>query len=234
MRWPASKRIDRARGGRQSGRVTDNEIIAFIRANLPLAAIPSIPEISLHRAQASSRIGRLAEADDRFGTPYWAYLWGGGLALARFLLDHPETVAGRRVLDLGSGSGLVAIAAAKSGAASVLAVDVDPFAVVATTLNAAANGASITSLQADATTNFDAEAEVVLVGDLFYDAALAVAVAAQLDSFLERGAVVLVGDPWRSPLPRDRLRTLREYRVAETGEIANQPSAVFTYLREPA
>ncbi|NWM20010.1 methyltransferase, partial [Escherichia coli] len=90
----------------------------FIRARLPVLPVPGIPEIVLHKAVPASGLGRLAAADDGFGSPYWAYYWLGGLALARFVLDRPETVAGKRVLDLGTGSGLVAIAAAKAGAAS--------------------------------------------------------------------------------------------------------------------
>src|SRR4051812_37094510 len=105
------------------------DAIDFIRANLPLAPVPGIPEIHLHKASPSSGLGRLAAQDAGFGSPYWAYYWAGGLALARYVLDHPEIVAGRRVLDLGAGSGLVAIAAAKAGAGAVIAAEVDPYAV---------------------------------------------------------------------------------------------------------
>ena len=114
---------------------------AFIRANLPLVPVPTVPEIRLHRAQPSSGLWRLAEGAGRdFGVPYWAYPWPGGIVLARYILDHPEVVEGRRVLDLGAGSGLVAIAAAKAGAREVIATDIDPYAVPALRLNAAANG----------------------------------------------------------------------------------------------
>ncbi len=110
-----------------------------------------MPEISLHTAGPKSGLRRLAELDEDFGSPYWAYVWGGGLALARYILDCPEIVARRSILDLGCGSGLVAIAAAKAGAKSVIAADVDPYAIAATRLNAVANGVSLVPLFGDLT-----------------------------------------------------------------------------------
>lgn len=175
---------------------------------------------------------RLAEADPDFGSPYWARPWGGGLALARHVLDHPEVVAGKRVLDLGAGSGLVAIAAALAGAARVTAVDVDPYAVTATRLNAAANGVTVEALGDDVTTGEPPDVELMLVGDLFYDADLAARVEFFLRRCLAAGIAVLIGDPWRAPLPADRLRVVAEYPVADFGdpEGASRAAAVFELL----
>ncbi len=204
--------------------------ISFIRANLPLAPVPSIPEIQLHKALPSSCLGRLAEQDEEgFGSPYWAYYWGGGLALARYILDHPEAVAGRRVLDLGSGSGLVAIAAAKAGASAVTAAEVDHYAVAALGLNIAANGVDVSVVHGDLTGGDPPCVDVALVGDLFYDRKLAERVTVFLDRCLVAGLTVFVGDPWRAYLPRSRLKTLVEYQVAETGSAATKPSAVFAF-----
>src|SRR6185437_4516376 len=132
--------------------ITSSALISqFIHANLPLVPATTVPEILLHTARPESGLWRLAELDEAFDAPYWAYAWGGGLALARHILDHPETVAGRVVLDLGAGSGIVAIAAAKSGAKSVIAADIDRYAIIATALNAAANGVTISPCLADLT-----------------------------------------------------------------------------------
>lgn len=194
------------------------DLDAFIQANLPLEPTPGVPEIRLHRAGPRSGLMRLAEADPDFGSPYWARPWGGGLALARHLLDHPATAAGRRVLDLGAGSGLVAIAAMMAGAAKVLAADVDPYAVAATRLNAAANGVAVEAVHGDFTAGAPPEAELILVGDLFYDANLAARVFAFLERCAATGAQVLIGDPWRAFLPADRLRAVAEYPVADFGD----------------
>jgi len=201
----------------------------FIRANLPVAPVPGIPEIALHRAGPSSGMRRLeARGGEDPASPYWAYHWAGGLALARYVLDHPEAVRGRRVVDLGAGSGLVAIAAAKAGAASVLAAEIDGNALAALALNAALNGVEIASIHADLTNGEPPVADVVLVGDLFYAADLAARVTGFLDRCLGRGMTVLVGDPWRATLPVSRLRELARYEVRETGRPA--PSGVFAFL----
>lgn len=208
------------------------EVIEFIRANLPLTAVPSVPEIRLHKAGPRSRLGRLAERDPAFGSPYWAHSWGGGLALARHILDRPQTVDGRRVLDLGAGSGLVAIAAALAGARQVIAADVDPYAIAAIGLNAAANGAAVTPLLGDLTDGAPPEVDLIVVGDLFYDPDLARRVTAFLDRRLATGIEVLIGDPWRAYLPRDRLDLLAEYPVADFGSPGAdgpRPAAVFSY-----
>lgn len=209
------------------------EQIAFIRANMPVVPVPTIPEIRVHKALPSSGLGRLAERDESFGSPYWAYFWAGGLALARYILDHPETVAGRRVLDLGAGSGLVAIAAAKAGARAVIAAEIDKYSVAALGLNIAENGVAVTIAFTDLTAGAPPDVDILLVGDLFYEAGLAMRVTAFLDRCLAAGMPVLIGDPWRAWLPTSRLHVLAEYRVAETGDAAPKPSAVFAFDRAP-
>jgi predicted nicotinamide N-methyase len=203
----------------------------FIRERLPLAPVPGAPEISLHQATPSSGLWRLAErGGGRFGSPYWAYCWGGGLALARHVLDRPETAAGRRALDLGAGSGLVGIAAAMAGARTAIASEVDPYACAALRLNAAANGIAFAEVVGDLTAGPPPDVDLVLVGDLFYDADLAARVIAFLERCADAGLDVLIGDPWRAYLPRPRLRLLAEYRVADFGAGATA-SGVFALAR---
>lgn len=210
----------------------DADVAAFIRANLPFVPVPSIPEIRLHKAGPSSGLWRLAEADEQgFGSPYWAHYWGGGLALARHVFDRPDTVAGRSVLDLGTGSGIVAIAAAKAGARAVIAADVDRYAVVAARLNAEANSVAVTVVAGDLTLEPPPAVDLVLVGDLFYDSELARRVMAFLDRCLDAGITILIGDPWRDHLPRARLDRIADYDVAETGAAGRtKPAAVFSWL----
>jgi predicted nicotinamide N-methyase len=164
--------------------------------------------------------------------PYWAYHWGGGLALARHILDHTEIVAGRKVLDLGAGSGIVAIAAAKAGAKSVIAADVDPYAIAATGLNAAANGVAVSTFLGDLTAGSPPGVDIVLAGDLFYEADLAERVTAFLDRCLGSKIEVLVGDPWRAFLPKTRLQLLAQYPGSDFGQTscdAQKPNAVFLF-----
>lgn len=201
----------------------------FIRARLPVVPVPGIPEIVLHKAVSSSGLSRLAAEDDEFASPYWAYYWLGGLALARFVLDRPETVRGRRVLDLGCGSGLVGIAAAKAGAASVLAADIDGYAVVATALNAEANGLGLETVCMDLTAGPAPAVDLILAGDVFYDPEPAVRVEPFLARCRAAGISVLIGDPRRAPLPQERLKMLAEYRFAETDSGVLKPTAVFVF-----
>jgi len=207
----------------------------FIRRNLPVMPVPGIPEIRLHKASSSSGLGRLAEQDEHgFGSPYWAYYWAGGLALARYVLDNPDLIIGRRVLDLGAASGLVAIAAAKAGAREVVAAEVDRYAIAALGLNTELNGVTVTHLQGDLTDRAPPAVDVILVGDLFYAPDLSERVTSFLNRCLSCGICALVGDPWRAYLPTSRLDELARYDVAETGSPATKPSAVFAFLVEPA
>lgn len=205
---------------------------AFIRTNLRLEPVPGRPDIVLHTAHSGSGLGRYVIATAGAGAPYWAYPWAGGLALALYLRDHPEAVAGRRVLDLGAGSGLVAIAAARAGAAHVTAAETDPSGLVALSINAAANGVAVEALGDDLLDGPPPEAEVILVGDLFYDRALARRATAFLDRCVAAGGTVLVGDPGRAHLPHRRLSPIGRYEVPDVGgarQGADGPGLVFAY-----
>ncbi len=190
----------------------------FILAHTKLLPAPHAPEISVHVAQEATELWQKTE--DELATiglppPFWAFAWAGGQALARYLLDHPQAVRGKRVLDFASGSGLVAIAAAKAGAASVEACDIDAFAAEAIALNAMANGAEIGVRLGDLVGR-DEGWEVICAGDVCYEKAMAERVIAWLSGLVARGADVLIGDPGRSYLPRDRLRALATYEVPVT------------------
>jgi predicted nicotinamide N-methyase len=163
-----------------------------------------VPEVTIHQADDPIGLWELNEGEYRTEQPppFWAFAWAGGQALARYVLDHPDTVAGRRVLDLASGSGLVAIAAVLAGAAHVRAVEVDPLAVAAIELNAATNGVSVSTELADVLDTDAAGTEVVLAGDVFYSKAMADRVFGFLRRAAKHGALVLVGDPGRAFLPR--------------------------------
>ncbi|HEY4193214.1 MAG TPA: 50S ribosomal protein L11 methyltransferase [Mesorhizobium sp.] len=193
------------------------DVKSFIDENLPLAAVPSLPEIRLHLAHPGSRLKQL-EQKGNAAAPYWAYPWPGGVALARYVFDHPETVRGRRVMDLGSGSGLVAIAAAKAGASQVVAAEIDRNAIAALELNLAANGVIAAIIDRDITGDEPAAIDLILVGDLFYERRLAARVTAFLDRCTGEGIEVLVGDIGRKHLPLPRLRPLAEYGVADFGD----------------
>lgn len=191
---------------------------AFIRAHTRLLPVPHAPEIALHVAEEATELWQKTEEElGEMGLPppFWAFAWAGGQALARHVLDHPEAVAGRRVLDFASGSGLVAIAAARAGAARVEAADVDAFAAAAIALNAEANGVRVEARLADLVGR-DEGWETVLAGDICYERDLAARVIDWLSGLAERGATVLVGDPGRAYLPRERLTMLAEYTVPVT------------------
>jgi len=203
---------------------------AYIKTRLPLTEVPDLPGVELYLAGPRSGLGRLQALNPDFMTPYWAHLWGGGLALVRYLNERPEAVAGRRVLDLGSGSGLVAIAAARAGAKAVTAIDVDPYAVVAIDLNAVRNHVPLTSLWGDATSAPIPDVDVILVGDVFYEFGLAERMTAFLDRCLAVGLEVLVGDPWREFLPEGRLALAAEYEAPDFGGRRPGPVAVFRFV----
>lgn len=163
---------------------------------------------------------QLALGVDEAPLPYWAFAWGGGLALATYLREHPEVVAGRRVMDIASGSGLCAIVAIRAGAASVTAVDIDPFAVAAIGLNADAAGVRVTALRRDVLDDLEPpEADVVLAGDCWYEAGFAARVTPFLRRAHDRGLEVLIGDPGRRYLPTGQLTKLASYDVRTTTEL---------------
>ncbi|WP_210493697.1 class I SAM-dependent methyltransferase [Microvirga antarctica] len=191
---------------------------AFIRAETRLLPVPHAPEISLYVADEATALWQKTE--DELGTiglppPFWAFAWAGGQALARYVLDHPDSVRGRRVLDFASGSGLVGIAAMMAGAAHVTAADIDPFAIAAIGLNGAANGVSLTACQTDLVGS-DLGWDTVLAGDICYERDLARAVTDWLFGLQRRGATILLGDPGRAYLPHSRLELLAQYQVPVT------------------
>ena len=191
---------------------------AFIRAQTRLLPVPHAPEIRLHVADEATSLWQRTE--DELGEiglapPFWAFAWAGGQALARYVLDHPDSVRGRRVLDFASGSGLVAIAAAMAGAGSVEACDIDPFAEAAMRLNAAENGVAIRPRLEDLVGR-DEGWDAVLAGDICYERDTAQRVTRWLSTLSRRGATVLIGDPGRSYLPKDQLEPLATYEVLVT------------------
>ena len=191
---------------------------AFIRAETRLHPVPHAPEILLHVADEATALW--ARTEEELGAvglppPFWAFAWAGGQALARYVLDRPETVRGRTVLDFASGSGLVAIAAARAGAGRVEASDIDAFALAAIRLNARANGVAVEPVAEDLI-GTDRGWDTVLAGDICYERDLAARVVAWLEALARRGARVLVGDPGRSYLPRERLEALATYEVPVT------------------
>ena len=195
---------------------------AFILAHTRLQPPPHAPELTLHLADEVTPIWRMTEeALGELGLPppFWAFAWAGGQALARWLLDHPEEVRGRRVLDFASGSGLVGIAAARAGAADVLCADVDPFCAAAGALNAAANGVALRFTDADLLDADPPEVDLITAGDIAYEQPLAGRVRAWLDRARAGGTRVLVGDPGRTYFSTDGLLPLAEYRVATTREL---------------
>lgn len=209
--------------------------VEFIKANMRLGPVPTLPEIRLYTAHPGSGLRRLLEGDANAPEPqppYWAYVWAGGAVLARHVLDHPSIVAGRRVLDLGAGSGLVGIAAAKAGAREVTAAEIDRNGVAAIGLNAAANGTAIAVVGDDMTAGPPPVMDLILAGDVFYGQDVALRVIPFLDRCLAAGIAVLVGDPGRAYLPRSRLRLLAEYQVPDFGETRDAtpaPSGVFRF-----
>jgi predicted nicotinamide N-methyase len=195
---------------------------AFIKANTCLLAPPLVPEIRLHLAVEALPIWQKTEEEIgelNLPPPYWAFAWAGGQALARYLLDTRQLVAGKSVLDLGSGSGLAAIAARRVGALSVLAADIDPWAIAAVELNAAANGLGVATTSADLLAAAPPAVDVVLAGDLFYERTLAESVLIFIERAEAKGAQVLIGDPQRSYFPRGRFEKVADYAVPVTREL---------------
>ncbi|TCO61032.1 class I SAM-dependent methyltransferase [Actinocrispum wychmicini] len=189
---------------------------AFVRAHTRLSHAPHVPEIALYLAEDAFDLWERVEAEvgqAGLAPPFWAFAWAGGQALARYVLDHPGIVAGKHVLDLASGCGVVAIAAAKAGAARVVANEIDPFAIDAILLNADANDVTIETELGDLVDGDADGAEVLLAGDIFYDKAMTARMMPFIQRLRRRGATVLVGDPGRAHLPRERFTELVRYDV---------------------
>jgi predicted nicotinamide N-methyase len=190
----------------------------FILENTSIMAPPHVPEIRLHLADEAHDLWLKTEEElEEIGLPppFWAFAWAGGQGLARFILDHPEMVRGKRVIDFASGSGLVAIAAMKAGAVSVLAADIDPWSQTAVAMNAALNGVEIAHT-GDDIVGQDIAGDVMLAGDVFYDQTFAAALIPWFTRLAGEGRSVLVGDPGRAYCPKDRLEKLAVYEVPVT------------------
>jgi predicted nicotinamide N-methyase len=208
--------------------MTPQDLVGSATARQP---VPMVAEISLLTAVPSLELWELWQRTGRDDPPFWAYPWAGGQALARHLLDHPGTVRGRRVLDVASGSGLVAIAAAKAGAASVAAGDIDPLAVAAISVNASANGVPVAARVFDLAAEDSGDAEVVLAGDVFYQRQLAELALRFLRAAASAGAEVLVADPGRAFVPAASLTALARYEVPVLTAIEDVPVKTVTVYR---
>jgi predicted nicotinamide N-methyase len=196
-------------------KVDATDCTTFVNQHTSLRAVPLVPKISLHVADELVPIWQWTERELSEGglpPPYWAFAWAGGQALARYILDHPETVTGKTVLDFASGSGLVAIAAVMAGAQAVTAADIDVFAAAACELNARANNVTFIVTSKDFMDEMNAW-DVVLEGDICYEKPLATRVTTWLGRLAARGATVLIGDPGRNYLPKENLQKLIAYAV---------------------
>lgn len=197
----------------------------FVRRNTAIAHPPLVPEIALYLATEVTPIWRATEESLARGAvppPYWAFAWAGGQALARFLLDNPEVVRGREVLDIGSGSGIVAIAAAKAGAIRVVAAEIDRFAAAAIALNAPLNGVTVTVETRDLLNRAAAGWGVALAGDICYEEPMSSRALALLRRIAGRGRMALLGDPGRAYLPRSGLAELARYQVPTSRELEDR------------
>jgi predicted nicotinamide N-methyase len=202
----------------------------FIRRNTRIESAPLVPELKLLQASEVVPLWQASEqvlAAQGLPPPYWAFAWAGGQALARYLLDHPETVAGRRVLDFAAGCGIAGLAAARAGAARVEASEIDPFAAAAIALNAELNELHVALLLKDLTvetqTAGDGRAgsrwDVILAGDVCYERPMAERVFGWLRERSAEGVLVLLGDPGRSYLPKHGLERVIAYAVQTSREI---------------
>ena len=193
----------------------------FIRTNAALGAPPLVPEIRLYLATEVVPLWRATEEElAKIGVPppYWAFAWAGGQALARYILDHPDLVRGKRVLDIGAGSGLVGLAAVRAGAASVVSADIDAFACAAIRLNAAANNCEIAVTQDDLIGVTDIW-DVILVGDLFYERPLAERL---LEWLTPLDTLALLGDPGRNYFPKTDVEKLATYTVQTARDLEDR------------
>jgi len=195
---------------------------AFVLRHTSVRPVPGLEEIRLHLADEVLPLWHAVQVetgDADAALPYWAFAWSGGLAIGHYLGEHPEVVAGRRVFDVGSGSGLCAIAALRAGAAKATAVDIDPFAVASIGLNARANALRVSSLRADVLDDDAPDVDVILAGDCWYEGGLATRMLPWLRRARDHGIDVLVGDPGRRHLPTDELVEVASYEVRTTTEL---------------
>lgn len=209
----------------------------FIRVNTRPLAVPSLPDITLYQADEVTPLWLMTEKDmdrERLAPPFWAFAWSGGQALSKYVLDHPAAVAGKRVLDLACGSGLVGIAAAKAGAARVIGNDIDPYAEAAVVLNAELNGVHIDFLSGDLLVGPVPDVDVILAGDICYEKSMTGAMLTFLGGAIAKNVTVLVGDPHRTYFPSTGFRKLADYSVrtmADIEDAAEKQAAVWELIR---
>ena len=200
----------------------------FIVENLRLEPVPSLSGIKLYTAHPGSRLSRLTTTDE--AAPYWAYQWAGGLALALHFAAHPHVVAGKRVLDLGAGSGLVGIAAAQAGAMAS-AAEIDPNGRAAIALNAAANGVTLPLVEVDISGDAPDGFDLIAAGDVFYNPEVGKQMLPFLEGCAAAGLDVLIGDPERRDLPVARLERLASYAVGDVGDARDRAERVGSVYR---
>lgn len=195
----------------------------FVRTTTTLEAVPLVPEIRVHTAR---EVGDLW--NELPSLPYWCAAWPGGQALARWVLDHQEVVHGKQVMDFGTGSGVVAIAAKLAGAARVIGVDIDRFATTACVLNAEANGVNVETLTGEIVGSHFPDIDVLLAGDVWYEQEP----AARFDAWFRTLPFVVTGDPGRFYVPAD-LREIARYDVPVSLDLENAVTKVTRVLRYP-
>jgi predicted nicotinamide N-methyase len=206
---------------------------AFIKANTQLTPVPLRPDIKLYLTNDTTKLWQKLQDQNctaDMPLPYWASAWAGGQALARYIFDHPDAVAGKHVLDVATGSGLIAIAAAKAGALIVEANDIDPFANAATALNAAANQADVQIIGGDIVGR-DMRCDVVLAGDVAYERDMADTITSWLEQLASKGVTVLIGDPGRAYLTRGKLHSLAHYAVPVSKSLEDSEIKITEVLR---
>jgi predicted nicotinamide N-methyase len=204
--------------------ITPAEAVQFIRANTEIASPSILPELKLHLATEITPIWQATEAtltQANVDPPFWAFAWAGGQALARHVLDRPDSVRGRRVLDFGAGSGMLAIVAARAGAVRVRAAEIDPIACAAIRLNAALNHVEIEIIEDDVIDR-DIGLDLVLVGDMCYERDLAERLVRWLRAEAGRGVTVLLGDPGRNYRPTEGLVEVARYKVPTSLELEDR------------
>jgi predicted nicotinamide N-methyase len=208
----------------------EKEIADFIRAQTVTSAATIVPEIALHLATEVTPLWQLTEErmkGNGLPPPYWAFAWPGGQGVARYVLDHPETVKGLRVLDFAAGCGIAAIAAMKAGAKEAQAADIDPFAQTALRLNADLNGVAV-SLEAIDLGKAYARADVILAGDVCYQQAMSTLVLRWLYLSVVKGVRVILADPGRAYVPETGLKELARYEVPTSRDLEDRDSRTVT------
>jgi len=193
--------------------------LEIIRADTRIGPVPFVPEIVLHQATEAIAQEWVDHLRPNYPTPFWAFPWPGGQALSRYLLDHPERVRGKRVLDFASGSGLIAIAAAKAGAAEAMAFDIDPIAKEATLLNAKLNGVKVKNLKAVNMERPFGKADLIVTGDVCYNQVTTTKIMRWVYLCVAAGVPVLLGDPGRAFVPKSGLKEVARYEVPVRREL---------------